>query len=525
MDVPIASLPGLASQHKHLFAKAGILFQPDVWLTAPSDIAKKVKLPIDDVQAAIDALCAATVMMPKLLGDIEEEPSFFTTGDDKLDKALRGGIRMGALTEIAGESASGKTQLALQLALMAQLPGAERGVDSGVAYFTTTSALPVRRLTELAKSHPLLRQKDAKSLTDNVHTCLTSTVPALISVLKHALSALIGQAEDSEKLRPIRVLILDSLGTLFHSMDKTTTVTLVERSKVLGDIAYMLHDLASRRNMAIIIVNQASDVFSTPDDVSPSHEQDTEAPPVLLYKDQSLHFNRMPLVTTREAMLGLVWANQLNTRMMLSRTKRRMRLSTKNGEATSNKRRKTTDADKSERFTRLAALWYLDEEEEDELDTSVTIRKLAVVFSATSAPCVMDFIVQSEGVQVTEVNNAIKATVTSVTREIAVQKDSSPKDAPLPLTPGSQGFISARLTQMQAPPREVSPEPQENDKGEEEFDVFDEAEWASYGEALGDLEEQWDTSEPDNQSAIPSDPEIDDDIVLESSDVEENLLL
>ncbi|CAG7854100.1 SubName: Full=Related to RAD57 protein {ECO:0000313/EMBL:CCA70042.1} [Serendipita indica DSM 11827] len=495
MDVPIASLPGLASQHKHLFAKAGILFQPDVWLTAPSDIAKKVKLPIDDVQAAIDALCAATVMMPKLLGDIKEEPSFFTTGDDKLDKALRGGIRMGALTEIAGESASGKTQLALQLALMAQLPGAERGVDSGVAYFTTTSALPVRRLTELAKSHPLLRQKDAKSLTDNVHTCLTSTVPALISVLKHALSALIGQAEDSEKLRPIRVLILDSLGTLFHSMDKTTTVTLEYGHH---------HSKPSKR------------CLQYSDDVSPSHEQDTEAPPVLLYKDQSLHFNRMPLVTTREAMLGLVWANQLNTRMMLSRTKRRMRLSTKNGEATSNKRRKTTDADKSERFTRLAALWYLDEEEEDELDTSVTIRKLAVVFSATSAPCVMDFIVQSEGVQVTEVNNAIKATVTSVAREMAVQKDSSPKDAPLPLTPGSQDASATSRSFA---------EPQENDKGEEEFDVFDEAEWASYGEALGDLEEQWDTSEPDNQSSIPSDPEIDDDIVLESSDVEENLLL
>ena len=104
MEVPISSLSNLASQHKQLFTKAGIIFQPDVWLTAPSDLAKKAKVPVDDVQAAIDALCVATAVLPKRFIDIREEPSFFTTGNDKLDKMLRGGIRMGALTEISGES-------------------------------------------------------------------------------------------------------------------------------------------------------------------------------------------------------------------------------------------------------------------------------------------------------------------------------------------------------------------------------------------------------------------------------------
>ena len=406
---------------------------------------------------------------------------------------------------------------------MAQLPVAEHGVDSGVAYFTTTSALPVRRLTELANSHPALRQRDAKSLTDNVHTCLTYTVPALISVLKHALSALIKQAESSKgKLRPIRVLILDSLGSLFHSMDKTTTTTLVERSRALGNIAYMLHDLASRRNMAIIVVNQAADVFNTPEDASSGHQETSEAPPVLMYKDQSLWFNRIPLVTSREAMLGLIWANQLNTRIMVTRTKRRMRTSTTNGNGTSNKRRKTTDVEKSEQFARLAAAWYLDEEE-DEAETEVVIRKLAVVFSATSAPCVMDFIVVAEGVRVTEVNHTTTVTASSLPQaKAAARKDPSPKNTPVALPPGSQGFISARLTQVQPPPEDP---PRDAAKEEEDFDVFDEAEWVTYGEVVGDLEEQWDTSESENQLAIPSDTEIDDDAVLESSDVEENLLL
>lgn len=48
-----------------------------------------------------------------------------------LDQLLRGGLPVGGVTELAGESGAGKTQLALQLCLSAQYPTEHGGLDSG----------------------------------------------------------------------------------------------------------------------------------------------------------------------------------------------------------------------------------------------------------------------------------------------------------------------------------------------------------------------------------------------------------
>ena len=44
---------------------------------------------------------------------------------------ILGGILSRGITEISGESASGKTQFALQLSLTAQLPETSGGLDGG----------------------------------------------------------------------------------------------------------------------------------------------------------------------------------------------------------------------------------------------------------------------------------------------------------------------------------------------------------------------------------------------------------
>ena len=51
-----------------------------------------------------------------------------TTGSNNLDELLKGGLECGAITEVAGEFRSGKTQLAHTAAVTCQL-----AVDSGGA--------------------------------------------------------------------------------------------------------------------------------------------------------------------------------------------------------------------------------------------------------------------------------------------------------------------------------------------------------------------------------------------------------
>ena len=54
-----------------------------------------------------------------------------SVGCGLLDSLLRGGLLVSGLTEIAGTSAAGKTQLCLQLCLTSQLPRSHGGLASG----------------------------------------------------------------------------------------------------------------------------------------------------------------------------------------------------------------------------------------------------------------------------------------------------------------------------------------------------------------------------------------------------------
>lgn len=54
-----------------------------------------------------------------------------SVGCSKLDKFLKGGVAVQGITEIAGESGSGKTQLCLQMALTVQYPVLCGGLKGG----------------------------------------------------------------------------------------------------------------------------------------------------------------------------------------------------------------------------------------------------------------------------------------------------------------------------------------------------------------------------------------------------------
>lgn len=54
-----------------------------------------------------------------------------SVGCPVLDELLRGGLPVGGVTELSGESGAGKTQLALQLCLSVQYPTQHGGLDSG----------------------------------------------------------------------------------------------------------------------------------------------------------------------------------------------------------------------------------------------------------------------------------------------------------------------------------------------------------------------------------------------------------
>ena len=71
--------------------------------------------------------------------EMEEKPRL-TTGIERVDSALRGGIEVGSIVEFFGPARGGKTQWVSQLAVTAQLPLEKGGLEGRVLWLDTESS-------------------------------------------------------------------------------------------------------------------------------------------------------------------------------------------------------------------------------------------------------------------------------------------------------------------------------------------------------------------------------------------------
>jgi hypothetical protein len=172
-------------------------------------------------------------------------------------------------------------------------------------------------------------------------------------------------------LLPLRVIILDSLAALIRVSFPTTGAGLTLRSAAFASLADKLKSLAALYNLAIVVVNQVSDLFNDPWGTGDSwsraeaeaarqaeEEEEEEAIELaglvdgdgkalngnrkrkmvggrmvgaddipggkvsLSFPDQAKWFNGSSPSFGKEASLGLTWSNCIDTRIMLSRTHR-----------------------------------------------------------------------------------------------------------------------------------------------------------------------------------------------------------
>lgn len=291
---------------------------------------------------------------------------------DRWRKVSASLISLGLSDNHLRSSAAGKTQLCMQLSLSVQLPSSLGGASGAACILSTSWTLPTNRLLEMSHAHPAFSPTIC-GLAD-VHTVKTPTIPALLHVLSNLLPNLIEDLAVRPDARPVRLLIIDALTELFHSHTKVSTKTLVERSKNLAEISTLLHRLADKYNIAVIVVNEVVDVIDRPPVHALAHE--------VLYQEQARLFSRadsVPGENLKEAALGLVWANQVNARIMLSRTKRMRYLEQ---EEIPVKRRRLNDGNPQPRDS----------------DKPTLVRRLTVIFNSVAPPASLDYIVTSSGI-------------------------------------------------------------------------------------------------------------------------------
>ncbi|KAF5330362.1 hypothetical protein D9619_005907 [Psilocybe cf. subviscida] len=352
----------------------------DIVLTPVQDIAKRCRTSAAEIKRITDKIFDAVPLpdLPTLSTPGLAQDETFTTGDDTLDEALNGGIRTGMIWEVVGESSAGKTQLALQLSLSVQLPRDQGGLEGCVCFLTTSSKLPTARLMQIAQAHARLSPEHCS--LSNVHTIAIPTVDILHTIVTTVFPSFVEQQASKPGARPVKLLVIDALAELFHSADKTSTSTLVQRSKNLVSLSSALHQLAHKHRIAVVILNEVIERFSRSNYNSQSD--------LLLYEEQSRWFNTAQYFGdgAKEAALGLVWANQVNTRIMLSRTLRRRYLQP---DDFSKRQRLSTSTPLSEKMTSTL------EESQPTL-----IRRMCVLFSNICEPVALDYIVSEKGITV-----------------------------------------------------------------------------------------------------------------------------
>ena len=280
------------------------------------------------------------------------------TFSQKVDELLGGGIRLGEVTEIAGLPGCGKTQLAMQLSVMALLPKSLGGVQGRTLYIDTEGSFAPERAWDMAEAlhihvqngqerrrkrakrhnnnhqHPDAAQMDAKERYTQaftveeilrsiqvfrVHdeTALTSTLYSLPQYMEqskydHDEDGLDGDGDvDNDLLvssifsdpQPVKLIVIDSIAFQFRAVAPIYPSYYVQRSKTLANIASFLGDLASKYNVAVVAINQMTTKVGTSSSSSSSNNN-----------NNNNGDNNTALVPA----LGEAWAHATATRLLLS---------------------------------------------------------------------------------------------------------------------------------------------------------------------------------------------------------------
>lgn len=174
-----------------------------------------------------------------------------STGSSALDKILGGGIETTGVTEVFGEFGSGKSQLAHQLSVNAQLPREQGGLGGRVIYIDTENTFRPERIQQMALTVGL----DPQKVLDGIYVARAHTTD-------HQL-LLVEKAAEIVRNDGVRLIVVDSVTSLFR-IEFCGRASLAERQQKLGRHIAALHRIAELNDAAVFITNQVQarpDIF------------------------------------------------------------------------------------------------------------------------------------------------------------------------------------------------------------------------------------------------------------------------
>jgi DNA repair protein RadA len=168
------------------------------------------------------------------------------TGAESLNELMGGGVETESITEAYGRFASGKSQLAFQLSVNAQLPKDKGGLEGGILFIDTEGTFRPERIESIAKAKGM----DPKTALANMVIVRAITTDQQILTVE--------RADKLIQEKNIKLIIVDSLTALFRS-EFIGRGALGERQQKLNQHIHKLQMLADKHHIAVYITNQVMD--------------------------------------------------------------------------------------------------------------------------------------------------------------------------------------------------------------------------------------------------------------------------
>ena len=249
----LTDIPGIGPGIATKLEAAGVYDLMGVAVMSPSDLSETAGI---GQAVARKAIQAARGMMELGFTDGAEfdkkrkEVMYITTGSDNFNDLLGGkGVESRAITEAYGAFGSGKTQLALTLAVNTQLPKEQGGVNGKAVYIDTEGTFRPDRIRQISEG-----------LGANPEKVLKNILVARAFNSDHQILLLDKITEMIKEGEPIKLVIIDSLTAHFRA-EFSGRGQLADRQQRLNRYLHNLMKLAEQHNLAVYVTNQ---VMSNP---------------------------------------------------------------------------------------------------------------------------------------------------------------------------------------------------------------------------------------------------------------------
>jgi len=244
----LGDLPGIGPAALAKLESAGVYDMMSLAVMSPSSLGDAAGLGSAPARKAIQA---AREMLNLGFSDGMEYAkkrsniNYITTGSQNLNELLGGrGIESRSITEGFGAFGSGKTQLALNLAVNVQLPKEQGGAEGKAVYIDTEGTFRPNRIMQMADG-----------IGANPEMVLKNIMVARAFNSDHQILLIEKIGEMIKKGEPIKLVIIDSLTAHFRA-EYAGRGQLADRQQKLNRYLHELMRLAETYNLAVFVTNQ-----------------------------------------------------------------------------------------------------------------------------------------------------------------------------------------------------------------------------------------------------------------------------